>query len=168
MCFFIIGVVSVIALVGTGVFEILNDYGVVALNPIVVCVCILLSGIITAAMVVVCCNCSIFFHIKSVKGEEVRFHAQQSGLQVIQFDSNQAAGFQDQTESKPVANRYTYIQEQGSPMAVPQGQGQIPTPLSLGQDFASHRDTIPGASNIKSQGQAPSSFTHGQNCAYED
>ena len=165
VCFFIIGVLSVVSIVGTAVLAILFNYGVVALNPIVVCVCILLSGLITAAMVMVCRHCSIFFHTKSVKGEEERFHIQQSGLQVIQADSQQAAGFKDQTEYQPVANRYTYIQEQGSPMAVPQGQGRIPTSLSLGQDFASHRDTIPGASNIKSQIQAPTSFTHGQNSA---
>ena len=119
VCFFIIGVLSVIALVGTGVFEILNDYGVVALNPIVVCVCIVLSGLLTAAMVMVCCHCSIFFHIKSVKGEKVRFHVQQSGLQVIQADSQQATDFQDQTEYKHVANNYIYQQERGSSMPVP-------------------------------------------------
>ena len=119
VCFFIIGVVSIVSIVVTGVFAILNDYGVVALNPIVVCVCILLSGLITAAMVVVCCNCSIFFHIKSVKGEEVRFHVQQSDLQVIQADSQQATDFQDQTKYKHVANNYIYQQERGSSMPVP-------------------------------------------------
>ena len=163
VCFFIIGVLSVVSIVGTAVLAILFNYGVVALNPIVVCVCILLSGLITTAMVMVCFHCTIFFHTKSVKGEGERFHMQQSGSQVIQADSQQATGFKDQIEYQPVAN--IYQQERGSAMAVPQGQGQIPTPLSLGQDFASHRDTIPGASNIKSQGQAPTSFTHGQNSA---
>ena len=163
VCFFIIGVLSVVSIVGTAVFAILFNYGVVALNPIVVCVCILLSSLITTAMVVVCYHCTIFFHTKSVKGEEERFHMQQSGLQVIHADSQQATGFQDPTEYQPVEN--IYQQERGSAMAVPQGQGQILSSLSLGQDFASHLDTIPGALNIKSQGQEPTSFTHGQDSA---
>ena len=146
VCFFIIGVLSVVSIVSTAVLAILFNYGVVALNSIVVCVCILLSSLITTAMVVVCYHCTIFFHIKSVKGEEERFHVQQSDLQVIQADSQQATGFKDQTEYQPVEN--IYQQEQDSPMAVPQGQGQIPTSLSLSQDFASHWDTIPGALNI--------------------
>ena len=163
VCFFIIGVLSVVSIVGSAVLAILFNYGVVALNPIVVCVCILLSSLITTAMIMVCFHCTILFHTKSDKGEEERFHMQQSGLQVLQADSQQATGFKDQTEYQPVAD--IYQQERGSAMAVPQGQGQIPTSLSLSQDFASHKDTIPGASNIKSQIQAPTLFTHGQNSA---
>ena len=165
VCFFIIGVLSVVSIVGSGVLAIFIDYKVEALNPIVVCVCILLSGIITAAMVVVCCHCSIFFHSKSVKGEEERFHMQQSGLQVVQAGSQQATGFKDQTEYQPFGNNYIYQQKRGSSMPVPQGQGQMPPSMSLGQGVASNRDTISGASNIKSQGQAPASFTSGQNSA---
>ena len=110
-------------LVFGGVIPLLTPlYGMVARSVIILCLCILLIGLITAAI--------------------------QFGLCVIRAGNQQATGYQVQTECQPVANRYIYQQELGSSMAMPQGQDLTATSFSHGQDFASHNDTIPGASNI--------------------
>ena len=97
-------------LVFGGLFTLISGSGVIAISVILLLLSILLISLITAAI--------------------------QFGLRVIQAGNQQATGLQVQTGCQPVANRYIYLQERGSSMAIPQGQDLTATSFSHGQDFA--------------------------------